>query len=92
MKIQVVIKVSEDLAQTLQGQGAPTSESQKLLKKIEELGILFEPMHPGAGDTLLDSYFIAEVLDSAEAERVIDHLLRVKAVEAAYFKPPDEMP
>jgi hypothetical protein len=33
-----------------------------------------------------------EVPDYATAERVIAHLQNLEAVEAAYLKPPDEMP
>ena len=92
MKIQVIIQVAADVARTLQQQGAPTTESQELLKIAEELGVLLEPMHPGADDSLLAPYFMAEVPDSTTAELVIAHLRKSKAIEAAYLKPPDELP
>ena len=92
IKIQVIIQVSADVARTLQQRGAPTTESRELLKIAEELGVLLEPVHPGAEDPLLAPYFMAEVPDSTTAERVIAHFRKSKAIEAAYFKPPGELP
>jgi len=92
IKIQVIVQVSADVARTLQQRGAPTAESQELLKIAEELGVLLEPVHPGVEDPLLAPYFMAEVPDSTTAEWVITHLRKFKAIEAAYLKPPDELP
>lgn len=92
MKIQVVIIVSADVARPLQQRGSPTAGSQELLMIAEELGVLLEPMHPDSDDPLLAPYFMAEVPDSATAEWVITHLRKSKAIEAAYLKPPDELP
>ncbi len=92
MKIQVIIQVSTDVARILHQRGAPTTESKELFRITEELGVLLKPMHPGAEDPLLNQYFLVEVPDSATAERVIAHLRRSKAIEAAYLKPPDELP
>lgn len=92
MKIQVVIIVSEDVAGPLQQRGLSTTKSQELLMIAEELGVLLEPMHPGSDDPLLAPYFMAEVPDSAKAERVITHFRKSDAIKAAYLKPPDELP
>jgi len=66
--------------------------SRELQQISEELGVVLKPMHPGAEDTLLAPYFIVEVSDSAAAERVIARFQQHRAIEAAYLKPPDEMP
>lgn len=92
MKIQITVQVSVDVARTLHRRGPPTTKSQELFKIVEELGVLLEPMHPGAEDPLLAPYFTVEVPDSTTAERVITHLRQSKAIEAAYLKPPDELP
>lgn len=92
MKIQVTIQVSADVARMLHQRGAPTTESKELFKIAEELGVLLEPLHPGAEDPLLTPYFMVEVPDSTTAEHVIAHLRQSMAVEAVYLKPPDELP
>ena len=92
VKIKVTIIVSADAVHPLHNRCAPTSASQKLLKIAEKFGVVLEPMHPGSEDPLLDPYFIAEVPDSGAAERLVTHLRRSKATEAAYIKPPDELP
>ena len=90
--MHVTIQVSADVAHIVHEGGSPTTESRELLKIAEELGVSLEPMHPGAEDPLLAPYFRVEVSDSATAERVIAHLRQSKTVEAAYLKPPDELP
>lgn len=80
------------MAEILHRRGAPTAESKELLSVAEELGVLLEPMHPGTDDPLLTPYFTIEAADSISAERIIAHLRRSRAIEAAYVKPPDELP
>jgi hypothetical protein len=92
MTIQITVKVSTDVARTLHGGGPPTGKSEELLKIVDELGVLLEPVHPGAKDPLLAPYFMVEVPDSITAERILTHLQKCCAIEAAYIKPPDELP
>ena len=80
------------MASTLHRRRPPTTASEELSQAAEELGVVLEPMHPGAEDPHLAPYFTVEVPDYATAERVIAHLQGLEAVEAAYLKPPDEMP
>ena len=92
MKIQVTIQVSADVARILHQRGAPTTESKELFKIAEKLGVLLEPVHPGAEHPLLTPYFMVEVPDATTAEHVIAHFRQSTAVEAVYLKPPDELP
>lgn len=92
MKIQIAIQVSADVARILHHRGAPTTESNELLKIAEELGVLLESMHPGTEDPFLVPYFIVEVPDSAAAQKAIARFRQSKAIEAAYLKPADELP
>ena len=59
---------------------------------VEEFGVVLEPLHPDTEDPSLISYFTIEVPDHATADRVIARLLQSKGIEAAYLKPPDELP
>ena len=90
--MHVTVRVSAEVGRTLHRRSPPTTESQELLKVAEELGVVLEPVHPGAEDPHLVPYFTVEVRDPATAERVIARLQHCKATEAAYVKPPDEMP
>ena len=90
--MQVTVQVSADAACALQIRSPPTKESEELLRIIETFGFTLEPMHCDTDDANLQRYFIVEVPDHVTAQRVIERLLQSKAIEAAYVKPPDEMP
>lgn len=90
--MQVVIQVSADVARALHQQGPPTAESEDFLRAIETFGLTLIPMHPGTDDPNLQSFFTVEVQDQETAQRLIDRLQQLAEIEAAYVKPPDELP
>ena len=55
-------------------------------------GVALQPMHPGTDDPDLMRFFTVEVPDGASAEQLIARIQHDPEVEAAYLKPPDEMP
>ncbi|OEU57551.1 MAG: hypothetical protein BA871_09590 [Desulfuromonadales bacterium C00003096] len=90
--MHVIIQVSADVARALHQHTPPTIDSQELTKAAKELGVLLKAMHPGAEDPLLTPYFMIEAPDSTIAEQVIARIRQCKSTEAAYLKPPDELP
>lgn len=89
----ITVKVSKKVTSHLQKRKASTSKLlNELLTAEKELGIVLEPLHPGAEDPYLSPYFKAKVPDHAKANSVINRLLNCKAVEAAYLKPSSELP
>lgn len=90
--LTVYVQVSSDVARRLHQRGPPTTESQELSEIAGRLGVFLKPLHLDADDPLLSLFFTADVSDRATAEVVIDRLRDCKAVQAAYLKPPDEMP
>ena len=90
--MHVIVQVSADVVHALHQRSPPTIDSQDLTKAAEELGVLLRVMHPGTEDPLLTPFFMIEVLDSTTAEQVIARILQCKSTEAAYIKPPDELP
>ena len=90
--MQVVIQVSPDIARALHQRSPPIGESETLLRTIETFGLKLEPMHPDTNDPDLQSYFKVEVKDQATAQRLIEQLQKLAGIEAAYVKPPDELP
>jgi len=90
--MQVTTRVRSDVASVLHHRRAAAPGSEELLHAAEELGVVLEPVHPNAEDPHLAPYFTVEVPDPATAEQAISRLQDCDAVEAAYLKPPDEMP
>ena len=97
--MRVMIQLREDAAMELHNQtGQETAsskekpETKKLLDATAKLGGRLEPVHPGQTHPLLAPYFMVEVPDRETAEKLINRLQRFKIVEAAYFKPDEQLP
>jgi hypothetical protein len=92
-RMLITVKVSKKVTGSLQKRKPSTNQLLNELLTVEkDLGILLEPLHPGAEDPYLSPYFKVKVPDHATATKVINHLLNCKAVEAAYLKPSDKLP
>ncbi|MEM8748838.1 MAG: hypothetical protein AAGF28_00940 [Pseudomonadota bacterium] len=57
-----------------------------------EPNIIFESNDPDTNDSELRRYYSAEVENPAKAQKLIDALLQLPDVEAAWVKPLDEPP
>lgn len=90
--MEVTIKITSNEALALQQKNSSPDVPGELLQAIEELGVALKPLHPGAKDPDLFTYFKVEVQNFAEAERAVNRLSRCQNVEAAYLKPADELP
>lgn len=90
--MQVVIQVTADVARALHQLGPPTDESEALVQVMETSGLTLEPIHPGTDDPSLQTYFMADVEDPGTAQELINRLQQMPGIEAAYIKPPDELP
>jgi hypothetical protein len=90
--MNVVIKVRRDIAINLENRHSQNEEARELFKAAEELGVDLRPMHPRVKDPVLSSYYVVEVSDYREAERVAERFRVCRAAEAVYAKPPDELP
>lgn len=60
--------------------------------ELKILNVVIKPIDPGADDNELERYFSAEMENEAEAHRLIDQLMALEEVEAAYIKPKSEPP
>jgi len=92
----VTVKLSPDGAEALRkqtgGEAGIASAASGLVKAIRDLGVHLAPMHPSTNDPDLRTYFKIEVPDRETADHVAATLSRTPAVEAAFFKPAEEMP
>lgn len=92
MSIEVVVRVRDPEAGALRGNAADSPASIDLLQATSELGIALDPVDAEAEATPLAGYFRAWVADPEYAREVIERLSHCEAVDAAYIKPPAEVP
>jgi hypothetical protein len=67
-------------------------QASEVAKRVKDLGLTLEPIHPGVESPRMTNSFAVEVTDAATAEQVVNRLQSCEAVEAAYFKPPEALP
>lgn len=67
-------------------------EVQMLTDMVAAFGAELRPLHPGSNDPTLTKYYTLDVVDAEAAEALLNRLWQFEAVEAAYVKPPDELP
>lgn len=63
-----------------------------LLNLERTLRAPLEPLHPGATDPELQTFFTVEIADTGDATPLLDTLRRHSLVTAAYHKPAEELP
>jgi len=90
--MDVTIQVKGAVARILRTRESPTIEAQELLRVANSLGVSLEPLDPETKDPHLALYFRVRVPDVETAQRVISFLRHCRAIEAAYIKPPEELP
>lgn len=85
MSRKIVVQLKLDRARQLHGTRVGIAQSVVS-------GVALQPMHPGTDDPDLMRFFTVEVPDGTSAEQLIARIQEDAMVEAAYLKPPDEMP
>lgn len=90
--MQATVQVTDDVARALHGRAPATHESDELLRQLESMGLTLEPMHAHTGDPELQTFFTVQLPDDGTGEDVMRHLREFAAIEAAYVKPPDDLP
>ncbi len=90
--MEIVVQLSHTATAELARKSEASPGPEHPLPGLEDLGLSFEPMHPGESDPALAAYFTVEVPDADAADRALGALRRSDAVEAAYMKPSAEPP
>lgn len=90
--MDIMVRLRSSVASELHGEQSASEDTAELVDTIRHMGLTLEPIHPGTDDPLLAPYFRVAVDDPSQSPRVINRLLRLNAVEAAYEKPADELP
>jgi len=89
--MEVTVEVDADTARSLQKQQPPTPASEQIAKATAELGVVLQPMHPGADDPRLVRFFMIHVPDPEAAKQVVGRFRQITDVYA-YLKPRPELP
>jgi hypothetical protein len=91
-RTQVVVELEASVARSLHGVAPATPESEAIAQLAAQSGAALEPMHPQIEDPALVPFFTITAPDRTTADQLIQNLRQRRSVEAAYVKPPDEMP
>lgn len=86
---QLVVKLTSDLAAALTRGEASASMIQRVL---DDLDVALKPLSPGVDDPIMATYFHATVRSPEDAAKVVQRLLDVPGVSAAYLRPTIGLP
>lgn len=90
--MQITVHLHADVARRIAERNSPTAETTELMQILSQFGVKLEPLHPDTDDPELVTHFWISVPDQVTAERLTQQLSHLKAIQAAYVKPPDAMP
>lgn len=90
--MEVIVEFEPDAANDLSTGATSSADTARLREMLTHLGITLRPQHPGVRDPRLSRYFVAEVRDASESERVTATLRTLRVVTGAYPKPQAETP
>lgn len=99
MPVAITLQVTAETAQALRDAVVAQSEggSRSLpvpsaVQLVRDLGVELQPLHPGTSDSELQRFFIVTMEDGERVNQVLESLRECHGIEAAYVKPPDELP
>ncbi|QQZ28035.1 hypothetical protein HMY34_04290 [Thiothrix subterranea] len=92
MEETVIVKTSPAVARVFHGKSIATPDSKAITAQLKKWNLTMLPMHPNVDDSSLISYFIIHTPNNRVTHEVINELLQLKSIEAAYSKPADELP
>lgn len=90
--MEVIVELEPDAANDLSTGATTSMDTARLREMLTQLSITLRPQHPGVHDPRLSRYFVAEVRDPNEGERIVATLRTLRVVTGAYIKPQAETP
>ncbi len=82
-----MVQLAPEAAEVVQGGRELPPELRDAEASLQPLGLVLEPLHPGARDRSLATWFRISVEDEMTAERVVRALGESPVVESAYVEP-----
>lgn len=89
--MKLVVQVTPEAAKEIREQHYDNKATKELIGAAQDMGVMLEPMHPDVNDELA-LYFSISAEDAETAQRIAERLRNLKAVDAAYLKPPETLP
>jgi len=90
--MQVTVQVTEDVARALRGENGSSRDLAPLKSVLDVCGGQLKPLHEHTHDRELQTYYTMELPEDDRAKAIVDRLRATAGIEAAYVKPPDELP
>jgi hypothetical protein len=90
--MRITVQLDPNVARKFSRHGAQEKECPELADLLNSLAIHLVPLHPGAQDETLRSYYAVDVPDSQTALKVIKRLRPCRGIRAAYLKPTEALP
>lgn len=91
LSLQLTREAAEALGRALSGESAQ-GEARALLDAARAERLNLRRLHPGAPDSSLGRYFVAELPKEDRAEEIRARFAGLAGVSAAYLKPSDALP
>ena len=90
--MQLIVQLRPDVAAEIHTQPECSAAAKAVQEAVKGTGRKLIAQHPGTSYATLLTYFQVETADRQSAELLQQRLVACDGVEAAYVKPPDEMP
>ena len=90
--MKLVVQVTPETAKEIREQHYDNNATKELIVAAQDLGVTLEPMHPDVEDENLALYFSVSAENAEAAQLIAERLRKLKAVDAAYSKPHEELP
>ena len=90
--MQVTVQIKAELAQSLNSKQTSTAESKLLSDLLRSMNLELHAMHPGVAQADMSKMFYVKTESDSQANQLVDKLIQLPFVEAAYLKGHDEPP
>ena len=88
--MRVIVQLRDDPPAAADRQG--TRASGRLASVLDDYALTARPLDPGTTDPTLRRFYTIDLPPEVSVDDLLDRLRTLDGVEAAYVKPPDEMP
>lgn len=90
--MDVIVQLAPAVAEAVLAGDPDSPPAGTITSALAGLGASLQPLHEGATDPMLRTYFRVPVADPSEGERVIGALLGLEGVDSAYLAPEAQPP
>lgn len=89
--MQLIIHLDPNIVASLENRNSSRSANH-LVSQLKDLGVSITPLHADCDDDELKTHFAVAGIERMEQQELVNQLLRIDGVTAAYIKPNDFPP